>query len=96
MYYLYFYFVVFLNQNSFPTLVTEIGNLTTLKELNISNTFDSQRAKNSIGGLGLTNLIKRLKLYFSEDYVYNVTKENLGKLKPSFKRDGLSTGGNSS
>lgn len=45
-------------------------------ELNISNTFDSQRAKSSIGGLGLTNLIKRLKLYFSEDYVYNVTKEN--------------------
>mgnify|MGYP005989813639 CR=1 FL=1 len=45
-------------------------------KLNISNTFDSQRTKSSIGGLGLTNLIKRLKLYFSEDYVYNVTTEN--------------------
>lgn len=27
---------------------------------------------------------------------YNVTKEKLSKLKPSFKREGISTGGNSS
>lgn len=45
-------------------------------KLNISNTFDKHRAKDIIGGLGLSNLKKRLKLYFLENYEYNVKKEN--------------------
>ena len=42
----------------------------------IHNNFDKNKIKNEIGGLGLSNLKKRLVLYFSDKYVYNVEIEN--------------------
>lgn len=39
----------------------------------IQNTFDPQKSKQEVGGLGLSNLQKRLALYFSDTYVYDVT-----------------------
>lgn len=46
------------------------GNLLHFKA---KNTFDMNKPKNEINGLGLSNLRKRLDLYFSDKYVYDVT-----------------------
>ena len=42
----------------------------------IQNTYDPQKSKQEVGGLGLSNLQKRLALYFSDTYVYDVTIED--------------------
>ncbi len=42
----------------------------------VHNTFDEHKSNNEIGGLGLSNLKKRLILYFSDSYVYNVDIED--------------------
>jgi len=42
----------------------------------IHNAFDDNQSKNIVGGLGLINLKKRLILYFSDKFVYNVVIEN--------------------
>lgn len=42
----------------------------------VQNKFDINEKNKSQGGLGLKNLDKRLKLYFQENYQYEVTKEN--------------------
>ena len=38
----------------------------------IKNSFDKDRIQSNVGGLGLNNLKKRLDLYFSDKYDYNV------------------------
>ena len=45
-------------------------------QLTIQNVFDPKKAKNENGGLGLSNLKKRLGLYFSDKYKYEVQIEN--------------------
>ena len=45
-------------------------------QLEIENSFDENRTKNEIGGLGLSNLKKRLDLYYADNYTYKVTKDN--------------------
>lgn len=45
-------------------------------QLEIQNTFDENRTKNEIGGLGLSNLKKRLDLYYADNYIYNVAIDN--------------------
>lgn len=42
----------------------------------IENSFEENNSKNDIGGLGLTNLKKRLVLYFSDKYRYDYHIEN--------------------
>ncbi|MFK7775814.1 MAG: sensor histidine kinase [Saprospiraceae bacterium] len=42
----------------------------------VQNKFDTNEKNKSHGGLGLKNLDKRLKLYFQENYQYEVTKED--------------------
>lgn len=42
----------------------------------VHNTFDEHKSNNEIGGLGLSNLKKRLILYFSDSYVYDVDIED--------------------
>jgi len=42
----------------------------------IDNSFDKDKSKQEIGGLGLSNLKKRLDLYFSDKYMYDVKIEN--------------------
>lgn len=45
-------------------------------EFSISNTFGNHKTKNDSGGLGLSNLKKRLDLYFSDTYDYKVDIED--------------------
>ena len=45
-------------------------------QLYIENTFDENSAKNEINGLGLSNLKKRLNLYYADAYQYNVAIDN--------------------
>lgn len=47
-----------------------------LLHFTIQNTFDEHKTKNESGGLGLSNLRKRLLLYFSDKYVYDINIEN--------------------
>ncbi len=42
----------------------------------IHNTFDKHKSKSETGGLGLSNLKKRLILYFSDKYIYDVEVKN--------------------
>ena len=42
----------------------------------IQNTFDVQKRKQEVGGLGLSNLQKRLEVYFPDTNVYEVTTED--------------------
>ncbi|MEP0266717.1 histidine kinase [Dokdonia sp.] len=42
----------------------------------IRNTFDPHKRNHDMGGLGLSNLQKRLDVYFSDTYVYDVTMED--------------------
>ncbi|TVZ55009.1 histidine kinase [Lutibacter sp. Hel_I_33_5] len=45
-------------------------------EFTIQNYFDESRLKNTLSGLGLKNLKKRLNLYFSDNYIYQVDVKN--------------------
>ena len=45
-------------------------------DFSIENSFDDNLRKNDVGGLGLSNLKKRLDLYFPHKYVYKVEQEN--------------------
>lgn len=45
-------------------------------QLEIENTFEKNKGKNEVGGLGLSNLKKRLDLYYSDNYDYNAEIEN--------------------
>lgn len=45
-------------------------------QLEVENAFDENRTKNDSGGLGLSNLKKRLDLYFSKNYTYDVDIDN--------------------
>ncbi|WP_394748951.1 sensor histidine kinase [Spongiimicrobium salis] len=55
---------------------TTIAIILTIKDdllhFKIENTFLAHTTKNGIGGLGLSNLKKRLDLYFSDRYAYDV------------------------
>ena len=44
-------------------------------KLTVQNTFDEHKNKNEVGGLGLSNLKKRLNLYYSDNYKYDVEIE---------------------
>ena len=45
-------------------------------QLEIENSFDENRNKNEISGLGLSNLKKRLDLYYADNYTYKVAIDN--------------------
>lgn len=57
-------------------IIIELKVQGNILHFNIRNTFDENKNKNEIGGLGLSNLEKRLAFYFSDKYVYNVEIEN--------------------
>lgn len=45
-------------------------------DFTIENSFDEHKTKNNVGGLGLSNLKKRLDLYFSDKYSYTISNED--------------------
>lgn len=48
-------------------------------DFSIENNFDKNREQSNSGGLGLSNLKKRLDLYFKDNYDYNVTVDSIYK-----------------
>ncbi|MGB0891540.1 MAG: sensor histidine kinase [Flavobacteriaceae bacterium] len=48
-------------------------------DFSIENNFDKNRTQSNSGGLGLSNLKKRLDLYFKDNYDYNVTVDSIYK-----------------
>ena len=57
-------------------LIIDLSVKDAVLQLTIQNTFNPKKPENEIGGLGLSNLQKRLGLYFSDKYKYDVQIEN--------------------
>lgn len=61
------------NDNSININIKEVGGRLSL---HCTNTFDSVTAKNAVGGIGLTNVKKRLSLVYPEKHELTIRKEN--------------------